>query len=291
MLMTAECLGSEASAAYMMQDPGALALAEGALATCRSLHSVPAITESRLLGVLGGVHTANHRWEAAIKAFEQSIAVGEVVHDLRRLSITYAGLSFAYQELNNVNQATYYAQRAMTLHETLNDRISLARTENNLGLILLRGGRVAESRSHLERSLRLSREASADDESVMAFLLSHCELNLAESNVDEADRFASEALELANRNHAITSMADSHAWLGRVASVRGDDVAADAEFAAAFEVLREPGASPELMSRTYARYADVLEARGDIVGAVQQLKRALASRSSGMAFEVGYATG
>ena len=75
--MTAECLGSEASAAYMTQDPGALALAEGALATCRSLNPVPTITESRLLGVLGGVHSANHRWEAAIKAYELSIAAGD----------------------------------------------------------------------------------------------------------------------------------------------------------------------------------------------------------------------
>jgi tetratricopeptide (TPR) repeat protein/DNA-binding XRE family transcriptional regulator len=291
MLMTAECLGSEASAAYMMQDPGALALAEGALATCRSIRPVPAITESRLLGVLGGVHTAEHRWQAAIKAFEQSIAAGEVVQDLRRLSILYAGLSFAYQELNNFNQATYYAQRAMTLHETLNDRISLARTENNLGLMLLRGGRVAESRSHLEHSLRLARDASADDESVAALLLSHCELKLAESDIDAAQRFATEALELAARTHAITSIADSHAWLGRVASIRGDDAAADAQFAAAFEALREPGASSELMSRTYARYADILEARGDIAGAVQQLKRALASRSNSIAFDASYATG
>jgi hypothetical protein len=54
--------------------------------------------------------------------------------------------------------------------------------------------------------------------------------------------------------------------------------------------LREPGVSPELMSRTYARYADVLEARGDVVGAVQQLKRALASRSNHMAIEASYAT-
>src|SRR5450756_1705161 len=51
LLMTAECLGSEASAAYMMEDPGALALAEGALATCRLLNPVPQITESRLLAI------------------------------------------------------------------------------------------------------------------------------------------------------------------------------------------------------------------------------------------------
>ena len=289
MLMTAECLGSEASAAYMMQDPGALALAEGALATCRSLNPVPSITESRLLGVLGGVHSTNHRWEAAIKAYEQSIAAGDVVKDLRRLSILYSSLSQAYQELGNINQATHFAERAMTLHETLNDRISLARTENNLGVMLMRGGELARARSHFERSLRLFEETRADSDKPPV-LLSFCELALAESNVDEAARFANEALELAKENSAIATIADAHAWLGQIAAVRDDDGTADAEFAAAFDVLREPGVSPELMSRTYARYADILEARGDVVGAVQQLKRALASRSNHMAMEARYAT-
>src|SRR3977135_1546321 len=48
MLMTSECLGTEASAAYLGQDPGALALAEGALATCRALRASVPITEARL---------------------------------------------------------------------------------------------------------------------------------------------------------------------------------------------------------------------------------------------------
>jgi tetratricopeptide (TPR) repeat protein/DNA-binding XRE family transcriptional regulator len=291
MLMTAECLGSEASAAYMMQDPGALALAEGALATCRSLNPVPSITESRLLGVLGGVHAANHRWDAAIKALEQSIAAGDVVMDLRRLSIQYTNLSFANMELGNLKQAMHYAERAITLHETLNDRISLARTENNLGMMLLRGGELAESRSHFERSLRLFEEARAEDGTMASLLLSFCELEIAESNLDEAARFAHEALEMATRNSMPASIADSHSWLGRIAAARGDDSTADAEFGAAFEVLREPGLSADLRSRTYARYADILEARGDVVGAVQQLKRALASRSSHMAIEAMYAAG
>ena len=290
MLMTAECLGSEASAAYMMQDPGALALAEGALATCRSLNPVPKLTESRLLGVLGGVHTANHRWAAAINAYEQSIATGDVIQDLRRLSIMYSGLSLANQELGNISQAAHYAQRALTIHETFNDRISLARTENNLGILLLRSGQVAESRPHFERSLRLYDETHSDNRDKGPLLLSLCELELAESDVEDAARFASEALDVARKASAITTMADAHAWLGRIADVRGDDAAADAEFAAAFEILRQPGASPELLSRTYARYADILEARGDLVGAVQQLKLALRSRSYHMAIEASYAT-
>src|SRR5258708_14991422 len=105
MLMTAEGLGSEASAAYMMQDPGALALAEGALATCRTLKPVPVLTESRLLGVLPTGPTTNEDWEAAIKTYEQAIAAGEVVQDLRRLSLVYSGLSVAYKGTGRFNRA------------------------------------------------------------------------------------------------------------------------------------------------------------------------------------------
>src|SRR5260370_20441235 len=121
----------------MMQETGARGRAEGALGRCRSLNPVPSITERRLLGILGGVHTANHRWQAAIKAFEQSIAVGEVVQDLRRLSFLYSAMSMAYHALNNIPHAAHYAQRAVTLHETLNDKISLVRTYNNLAATLL----------------------------------------------------------------------------------------------------------------------------------------------------------
>jgi tetratricopeptide (TPR) repeat protein/DNA-binding XRE family transcriptional regulator len=277
MLMTAECLGSEASAAYMIQDPAALALAEGALATCRSLNPVPSLTESRLLGVLGGVHTANHHWEAAIKAYEQAIAAGDVVQDLRRLSLNYHGLSFAYQELNNFEQATHYARRAMTISETLNDRISLARTENNLGLLLLQSGDRVRARTHLERAIRRFTEAGIEA-GLAIILTSLCELELAESNFDEAWRFGQEALDMATRLSEEGTVSDAHVWLGMVASGRGDQVTTDAEFAAAFEVLEKLGSPPQRSSRAHAFYADILEARGDVKGAVQHLKRALTSR-------------
>ena len=276
MLMTAECLGSEASAAYMMQDPAALALAEGALATCRSLNPVPSLTESRLLGVLGGVHTANHHWEAAIKAYEHAIAAGDVVQDLRRLSLSYHGLSFAYQELNNFEQATHYARRAMTISETLNDRISLARTENNLGLLLLQSGDRVKARTHLESAIRRFTEAGIEA-GLAIILTSLCELELAESNFDEARRFGQEALDMATRLSEDGTVSDAHVWLGMVASGRGDQGAADAEFAAAFEVLEKLGSPPQRSSRAHALYADILEARGDVNGAVQHLKRALTS--------------
>src|SRR5579859_4463291 len=88
LLMTAECLGSEATAAYVLQDASrALGLAETALATCRSISPLPRTTESRLLTILGHVHFLNQDWQAAVDSYQQAIAAGDVVSDLRGLSL------------------------------------------------------------------------------------------------------------------------------------------------------------------------------------------------------------
>src|ERR1700693_231927 len=155
MLMTAECLGTEASAAYVVRDPGALALAEGALSTCRALNPPSPITEARLLAILGNVHLTNRSFQLAIDAYELAIAAGDVVQDLRRLSLTYSNLSAAYLELGRFNEPARYAHRAIGIHETLSDRIALARSENNLGMLLVRRGDLADAQSHIERALSL----------------------------------------------------------------------------------------------------------------------------------------
>jgi tetratricopeptide (TPR) repeat protein len=159
MLMTAECLGTEASAAYLVQDPGALALAEGALATCRALKSSVPTTEARLLAILGGVHATNKNWQAAIDAYEQAIAAGDVIQDLRRLSLIYSNLSVAHQELGRFNEAARFAHRAIGIHETLSDRLSLARSENNLGILLMKRGDLTDAQAHFERALSLFEDA------------------------------------------------------------------------------------------------------------------------------------
>src|SRR2546427_3493212 len=77
-LMTAECLGHEASAAYLLEDPRALGLAERGLEICRSLQPVSRTTEARLLFVLGSVHIVNQDWQAAVDCYERAIAAGSV---------------------------------------------------------------------------------------------------------------------------------------------------------------------------------------------------------------------
>lgn len=278
MLMTAECLCSEAQGAYLMQDPAALSLAEGALATARSLKTLPPSTEVRLLGTLAAVHVTDRNWPAAIAAYESAIAAGDAIHDLRRLSLIYNDLSLAYQELGQINQATHYGRRALTIHETLNDRISLARSENNLGLLLVRVGEADSARTHLERSLRLFEETGAET-GKSDVLLSLSELEFTQSNFGAAAALAQEAMTLATKEAAAGRIADAHIWLGRIADAEGRDDAAEADFEAAIGVLEEAGAA-ERLALARAAYAEVLEARGDLAGANRQLRQALAAARS-----------
>jgi tetratricopeptide (TPR) repeat protein/DNA-binding XRE family transcriptional regulator len=272
-LMTAESLGNEASAAYMTQDPGAVDLAEAALAACRSLSPVPGPTESRLLMVLANVHFTNQDWQAAIDTYELAIAAADVVQDLQRLSLIYSGLSSAYQEIGKFEQAGRFAQRALNIHQTLNDQLSLARSENNLGLLLLHAGDLSTAEPHITRAMRLFEEAGVESQKAN-FVLSLSELRLAQHNLGEAERLAREALDLAQRLSEFANIAEAYFWLAKVAEARGDEQAVDAEFAAAFEALgREPGRGQA--ARFHALYAEILEARGDLVGANRQLKLAL----------------
>jgi tetratricopeptide (TPR) repeat protein len=274
-LMIAECLGSEASAAYLSQDPSALALAERALELCRSLKQVPKISEARLLGVLAGVHATNQDWQKAIETYHEAIAAGEVVQDLRRLSISYSGLSMAYQEVGDLDQAAHYAQRACTIHEALNDRLSLARSLNNLGLLLLYRGDLAGARTHMDRSMELFDETGVEIGRGNV-LLSRSELAYSQSRYAEAKEFANRALDLATRLSEPLTVAASHKWLARTAAAVGDDAAADSHFQQALEHLEGTGSS-ERLGRCHFEYAEVLEARGDMVSANRHLKAALAA--------------
>jgi tetratricopeptide (TPR) repeat protein len=280
-LMTAECLGSEASAQYLMQQPGAYALAKRGLDMCRSLKPVPKITEARLLAVLAGVHATNQEWPAAIECYEQAIAAGEVVQDLRRLSLMYSGLSLAYQEVGQLNQAGNYAQRALMLHETLNDRLSLARSENNLACILVKRGNLADAQAHANRSLALFEDAGVEVGKAQVFL-TLCEIWLGRADLHGALDYASRGLEVAERHAEPGNIADAHRWLGRVSAALGDNVRADAEFGQALAGLEALG-SAERLSRCHLAYAEILEQRGELARANDHLKLAIAGLRPSMA--------
>jgi tetratricopeptide (TPR) repeat protein len=271
--MVAECLGNEASAAALMQDPATVQIAEGALATCRSVKPVSELLESRLLGVLGNAHVAKRQWEEAIACYEEAIASADVVQDLHRLSLLYSGLSLAHQETGQIGEATRYAQKALTIHETLNDRLSQARSLNNLGYMLVNLGEFVSARRHIDRALRIFEEHGVETQRSI-FLMSLAELEFAERDLEKSSHLARQALDLAIRLGESDTAADARTLLGKIAASEGRTAEADEEFAAALVAAEAAGLSSRL-TQVHEAYAEVLEARGDLAAANRHLKQAL----------------
>lgn len=271
----AECLNNEVSAAFLMEDPAAVQIAEGALATCRSIKPVPAVLESRLLLALGTSLVASRRWAEAIACYEEAIAAQDVVQDLHRLSLLYSGLSLAHQEMGQIKEAARYSQKALTIHETLQDRLSQARSLNNLGWMLLHLGELGSARRHLDRAVSIFEEQGIET-GKSNILLSVAELEIAESHLDAATHTATRALDVAMRLGEMATAAEAHSILGRIAAQRGVDSDADREFETALATAE--GAGPGLrLSQVHEAYAEVLEARGDLANANRHLKQALAA--------------
>jgi tetratricopeptide (TPR) repeat protein len=273
--MAAESLGNEAQAAYLMQDPAAVKIAQGALATCRSIRPVPQPLESRLLRVLGHALMSFNRWQEAIASYEEAIASADVVQDLHQLSLLYSGMSVAYQETGQITEAARYAQKALTIHETLNDKLSQARSLNNLGWMLTKLGELASARRHLDHSLRIFEQLGVETRK-SDILMSFADLEFAEGDLERAAEVSHEALDLATRLGESASVAQAHLLLGRLAAALRRDADCDAEFAAALSAAEALGPGPQIME-VHEAYAEILEARGDLAAANRHLKRALAA--------------
>jgi tetratricopeptide (TPR) repeat protein len=279
-LMLAECLALQASLAYMTQLPGAVALAERALALCRSLTPVPETTEARVLGVLAAAHLANSEWESAMKFYNEAIEVGGALNDLRRLALMYHGMCVAYRETGQNEAATRYANRALALLEVVRDRASLARLENDLGLLMMAKGDNPGAHQHLDRALELT-EKTEPEAGRAAMVLSLSELSLQEGNVEAAAELAEEGLRLAEQMKEGAAIAEAHMWLGRVAEERGDTGAVDREFELALVGLAEFGVGERLL-RCHGMYAEILERRGDLKQAYVHMKNAWSASRPGM---------
>ena len=279
-VMLAECIGVQATLAAAAQSKDAMSLAELALEVCRGLKPVPAPTEARLLGILAAAHAAGQEWDKAIAAYQEAIEVGGTVFDLRRAARMYGGLGVAYHQAGVVEMAMHYTMRSVALLEVLHDRVSLARSENNLALVLMARGDLAGAREHLDRSLELCDEADLEF-GRSHVLLSLCDLAMQERDVDRAEELARQALELAERLEEGASMAEAHVWLGRIADIRGEHALADREFEAAIHGFDALGMREPLL-HTHGVYAEILERRGELAKAYVHMKEALQASRPGL---------
>jgi tetratricopeptide (TPR) repeat protein len=271
--MVVECTDWLSAGLHLLEDRSALSVAEANLASCQQLQPSNRALEARILGRLGSIHLARHSWSKAIDFYSQAIEVAGEMRDLSRLGKMYSDLGGAYEHLGDLARARTYSMKAITIHEILNDRLSVARAENNLGLVLIRQGDLDQARDHLDSSLRIFEEAGVEL-GKSAILLSLAELELSCNDPEGARRHLEDARNLSDRNNESGSVALTHQLLGGVAELRRDQALADWEFGQAISVLERAGLQEPLVG-CLAAYAAVLEKRGDTQGALEQMKRAV----------------
>ena len=272
--MVVECMDWQAAGMHLLEEKSALPMAEAALEACRRLRPANRALEARILGRLGAIHVAQHRWPKAVDYYSEAVEVAGELRDLSRVGKMYNDLGVAYEHLGDLARSRVYAQKAVTIHELLHDRLSVARAENNLGLVLMKQGELELAREHLDRSLSICDETGVEV-GKSHVLMSLAELDMIGHDPDGARRRLLEALELGERNRESGSIAQAHQQLGQVAEMSGQRGAADREFAAAMGVLERDGLNDRLVS-CRAIYSALLEKRGDTEGALDQLKRAMA---------------
>jgi tetratricopeptide (TPR) repeat protein len=267
-LMVIRCMDLEAGALTVMEDPAALTVARSALRRLDRLPGPDRPIRAELLARLGTTFLALHEWSRAIILYESSLEERGSLRDLRGSGRLFNDLSIAHLEMGDTEVAVRYARRAVTVHSRLEDRQSLARALNNLGLALARGGELAEAGERLQESLRLC-EALRMEWGLVHVLISLGELESYRGAWEAARRHLVAAIEQSERTGERMTLATAKQWLGRVAALSGDVGAAEQHFQVALGMLRELG-TPARLAECHAFYADALELSGDVAAALRQ---------------------
>jgi tetratricopeptide (TPR) repeat protein len=270
--LAVECADWEACALYLKEDSRALAVAEKALKLCRETEPrLPGI-EARILEHIATIHVKNHTYDRAVAFYEEALQVADSVRDLSRLGRTYHGLSIAYQERGELGRAIEYTYKALALYTLEHDTTLVARGENELGLLLMRQGRM-ERAGNAFRAALSHLDESRSERGKSHVMLSLGELQLRIGKYDEGIQTVKEAVDLARRLKEIHAQATGHVLLGQLYEQKNRRLPADKEFAAALRLLKKEGLSDRL-AKCHASYAELLEARGDHKGASRHWKDA-----------------
>lgn len=272
-----ECMGWEAAALNIQEDRSALDVAGEALRRCRELSGVPSSTESRILGHLAGIYLSRHEWEPAIDAYKGAVAASEAVRDLAGMTSLYEGMSIAHQGLGDLSMAAIYAQRAVALSSVIANSAALARLENNLGVLMLRGGQWQEAEEHLQRAIDHC-EAAGIEHGQSHVLLSLAQLAYLRQDYGQAEWYARRTVSVAGQVGEPQTCSLGQQWLGKIMAALGQHDEADVAFEAALSTLTELRA-PRRLAECHQAFAEVLEQRGELGRAVAHWREAATLRN------------
>src|SRR5437660_4848420 len=177
--MAVEARDWESSALGVLDDPGALPLANRTLERCRRLGPSAAPIEARILGHIAGMYVMTQSWTLAIRYYEAAVEAASGLKDMVQLAKMHHGLGGAFDHLGDPMTARRHFDKALALYSMEGDQRSICRVENDLGILLLRQGHLEASKHHLMTALNGSEELSIDRRSRRHILAGLADAELA----------------------------------------------------------------------------------------------------------------
>jgi len=270
--MTVETLDWQSSALGLLDDSDALPLANQALERCRQLNPRAPQVEARILGHIAGMYLVAHAYVPAIRYYDAAVSAAAGVKDLLQLAKMHHGLGNAYHHQQQATTARQHYDKAITLYSIESDMSAAYRVEIDLGDLLLQQGQLDSAEEHLLKALAGSDELKMDRRGRGYILTNLGEVYLRRNDLSAARDYLEQALEVAEAVGERIVHANAHVLLGRLEERRGNPRQADDHFGTAIGILEELG-MPDRLRDAHMEYAEVLEARPDLVAALRHWKQ------------------
>ncbi len=270
--MTVETLDWESSALGLLDDSDALPLANQALERCRQLTPKAPQIEARILGHIAAMYLVAHANVAAIRYYEEAAAAAAGVKDLQQLAKMHHGLGLAYHRQQQPATARQHYDKAITLYSIESDLSAAYRVEIDLGDLLLQQGQLDSAEEHLLKALAGSNELKMDRRGRGYILANLGEVYLRRNDLSPARDYLEQALEVAQAVGERIVLANARLLFGHLEERKGNSRLADDHFGIAIQILEELG-MPDRLRDAHMEYAEVLEARPDLVAALRHWKQ------------------
>jgi tetratricopeptide (TPR) repeat protein len=270
--MTVEALDWESSALGLLDDPDALPLANQALERCRQLTPKAPQIEARILGHIAGMYVVAHAYVPAIRYYDAAASAAAGVKDLQQLAKMHHGLGVAYQRQQQATTARQHFDKAITLYSIESDLSAAYRVEIDLGDLLLQQGQLDSAEEHLLKALAGSDELKMDRRGRGYILTNLGEVHLRRNEESQARDYLEQALEAAEAVGERIVLANARLLLGHLEERKGNRRLADDHFGNAIRILDELG-MPDRLRDAHMEYAELLEARQDLVAALRHWKQ------------------
>jgi tetratricopeptide (TPR) repeat protein len=270
--MTVETLDWESSALGLLDDSEALSLANQALERCRQLNPKAPQIEASILGHIAGMYVMAHAYVPAIRYYEAAASAAAGVKDLLQLAKMHHGLGVAHQRQQQPTTARQHYDKAITLYSIESDSSAAYRVEIDLGDLLLQQGQLDSAEEHLLKALAGSNEWKMDRRGRGYILTNLGEVYLRRDELSRARDYLEQALEVAQAVGERIVLANVRVLLGQLEERNGDMPLADDHFEAAIRIFEELR-MPDRLRDAHMEYAELLEARHDLVAALRHWKQ------------------